>query len=128
MSNTGGINNPAGAHLMVCVGMTLDGGALIVPIVSRHEYSDTACLINVGDHPFITRESCASYDFFRKISLVAINKDIEKGVVKTRAAVSAELLVRLQIGIVTSDELAPWAYEECKGDELKTWLIKKGHM
>ena len=128
MSGTGGVANPAGAHLMVCVGMTLDGGALIVPIVSRHDYSDTSCLIEVGDHPFIKHPSCAAYDFVRKISLASINADIASGMIKTRESVSAEVLTRLQVGIVTSDEIEPWAYAEAKGDDLKLWLKKKGHM
>lgn len=128
MSGTGGVNNPAGAHLMVCVGMTLDGGALIVPITSRHDQSDPSCILDVGDHPFIKHESCAAYYHFKKISLAAINAEMASGAVRNQGSVSVDALRRLQVGIVTSDEIAPWAYEEAKGDELKDWLKKKGLM
>lgn len=127
MSGTGGAANPSGAHLMVCLAIT-GGGAVIVPIVSRHDHSDTACVLNVGDHPFIRHESCAAYDFIKSIPVAAIEADAKSGLLRPQASVSAEVLVRLQVGLVTSDETAPWAFEAARGALLTKWLKHRGHM
>jgi CMP-2-keto-3-deoxyoctulosonic acid synthetase len=128
MGGTGGMHNPAGSHLMVCISKTTDGEAMVVPIVSRHDYSDTSCLINVGDHPFIKHESCADYGYTRKLSLSAVNEGIANQTIVLRPQVSKEVLVRLQIGLVTSDKIEPWAFDAACGDKLKLWLSSTGHI
>ena len=129
MANTGGVANPAGAHLMVClVAKTPEQNAIIVPIVSRRENFDTSCLLGVGDHPFLKHESCASYDFVRAIPMAGIDEDIANGSVVLQAPVSNAVLVRLQIGLVISEEVEPWAYDAAHGDELKIHLARKGCM
>lgn len=129
MTETGGAGNRAGAHLMICMG--IDGKkdtAIIVPVVSRHDLSDTSCILFVGDHPFIKHDSCVAYDFARLVSLSEINSKIEKGHIRLREAVSAEVLKRVQVGFVLSDETAPWIYEAAYGDELNNWLERHGHI
>lgn len=129
MSGTGGAANPDGAHLMVCLAVDQNkDAAVIVPIVTRHEFSDTACVLDVGDHPFITHESCASYDFARAISWSDINHQIEQRKVRLRAPVSDPVLKRLQVGFVLSDETAPVIYEAGNGQLLERWLRHHGHI
>ena len=88
MHNTGGVHGLPGAHLMVCLAINpQDNTAMtVVPIVSRHERSDSSCVLNIGDHPFINRESCASYDFAQVISLSGTNQEIAKGRIRLRAS------------------------------------------
>jgi hypothetical protein len=129
MANTGGVHNPAGAHLMVCLGIDPEKDtALIVPIVTRRDNSDLSCVLNVGDHPFIKQESCAAYDFMQVISLSNINHEIVKGRIKLRPAVSTDILVRLQCGFVLSDETAPWIFAAFRGQALMAALKHRGHI
>jgi hypothetical protein len=129
MHQTGGVHNPDGAHLMVCLAIDpAKDTAVVVPIVSRHERSDLSCVLDVGDHHFIKHESCASYDFAQVISLSAINGEIAKGRTKLRPSVSAEVLLRLQTGFVLSDETPPWIFMAAHGQKLMAWLRHKGHI
>lgn len=34
---------------------------LYVPVITMHPKYDSTCILNVGDHPFITHESCVDY-------------------------------------------------------------------
>jgi hypothetical protein len=129
MGDTGGAANRAGAHLMICMG--IDGRkntAIIVPVVSRHDLSDTSCTLGVGDHPFIKHDSCVAYDFARLVSLSEINEKIDKNLIRLGEAVSDDVLKRVQVGFVMSDETAPWIYEAGYGDKLKSWLQKHRYM
>lgn len=114
---------------MVCLAIDPEKDtATIVPIVTRHERSDSSCVLNAGDHPFIKRESCASYDFAQVISLSATNNEIAKGRIKLRPSVSANILLLLQTGFVLSDETAPWIFAAAHGQKLMAWLKHKGHI
>lgn len=127
MHSTGGVANPDGAHLMICVTVdTKKDTAIIVPVVTRHEHSDAACVLDVGDHPFIGHESCAAYDFARVVTLSEASGEVDKGKIKLRDAVGDEVLRRLQVGFVLSDETAPLVYLAGNGQLLTTWLKAKG--
>ena len=128
MANTGGANNPAGAHLMVCIARTPEAMTVIVPIVSVREGSDLSCVLRVGDHPFIKHESCAAYNFARVIPIGAIEADIANGLIVLQAPLSSDVIVRFQVGLVSSDELEPWVYEAVHGDKLKAFLRYRGHL
>lgn len=129
LENTGGAANPAGAHLMIC--MAVDpkkDTAIVIPVVSRHEKSDTSCTLDVGDHKFIKHESCAAYDFARVIVLSDASAQVDRGVIRLKAPVSDEVLRRLQIGFVLSDETTPVVFEAGNGQALTTYLRHKGHI
>jgi hypothetical protein len=127
LSNTGGAANPAGAHLMICLAVDpKKDTAIIVPLITRHEYSDTSCVLNVGDHAFITHETCAAYDFARVVTLSETSNRVDRGAIKLKAPVSADVLKRLQVGFVLSDETAPWVFEAGNGAALTKWLKHQG--
>ena len=129
MANTGGASNPSGAHLMVCmVAKTPEKNAIIVPIVSLRENSDESCVLNVGDHPFIKHPSCAAYDFVRAIPTAGVESDIASGEIVLQAPLSDDVLRRLQIGFINSDEVEPWAFDAAHGDKLRAHLKRKGHL
>lgn len=127
MHGTGGAGNPDGAHLMVCLAVdrTKDT-AVVVPITTRHELSDVSCVLDVGDHPFINRESCASYDFARELCLSETEEKIGKRQLRLRDPVSDAVLKRLQVGLVLSDETAPWIFQAANGQALEAFLKHKG--
>lgn len=129
MTGTGGTNNPDGAHLMVCIAkVPPDGDALIVPIVSRHAFSDMACILEVGDHPFIKHQSCAAYDHARCIPMAAVKEEIRKGTIKIQEPASAAVVIRLQVGFVKSDETEPRLFRAAEGTKLTAHLKHKGHL
>lgn len=129
MHHTGGIHNPSGAHLFVCLAIDAkEDTAIIVPIVTRHERSDLSCVIDVGDHPFIKHQSCADYDFAQAISLNRTNNEIANGIIKLRRSVSAGVLTRLHVGFVLSDETAPWIFAAGHGQTLMAVLKHRGHI
>lgn len=129
MANTGGAGNPGGSHLMVCLAANRpENKAIIVPIVSLRNNSDTSCVLNMGDHPFIRHPSCADYAFIRAIPLAKIDDDVARGDVVLQAPVSRKLLVRLQVGLIKSDEVEQWAYDAAHADKLKVWLRHRGHI
>jgi hypothetical protein len=60
--------------------------------------------------------------------MASIQADIANTEVVLQAPVSNEVLIRLQIGFINSDEVEPWAYEAAHGDALKTVLKHRGHI
>lgn len=129
LNNTGGAANPAGSHLMICLIVDPDrDSAIIVPTVTRHEHSDPSCVFNVGDHPFIQHESCASYDFAREISLKEVNEQIDKRKIKLQERLSKGALIRLLIGFVSSDETTPRLYEAARGPAIAAGLKHRGYI
>lgn len=129
LKNTGGVNNPNGAHLMVCIAAHAPTDrAIIIPVVSRHAFSDTSCILNVGDHPFIKHESCAAYDYGQCVSLKAISAEIDAGKIKLQGKIGHEVLVRFQVGLVKSDETEPWLFNAAEGNALTAHLKHKGHL
>lgn len=129
VSGTGGYNNPAGAHLMVCVALNKSNdSAIIVPIVSQHDRSDTSCELRVGDHPFITHDSCVDYGFATIISLSETNAKIYAGTLKLKAPISNSVIKKFQIGLVTSDETPPYIFNEARGTALTAYLKHRGFM
>lgn len=111
---------------MVCVTLDKVKGAVVVPIVSRHELSDTSCQLDLGDHEFIKHESCAAYDFARLLDLNEANGKIDKKQLKLREPVEDGVLKRLQVGLVISDETAPWIFQAANGAVLSRFLKLKG--
>lgn len=121
MTGTGGAANPNGSHLMICL-TSKDDSILVVPVVSRHAYSDQSCVLQPADHEFLTHESCVDYSFARKCVKTALEEKISDGVYTAKAPVTALVMKRVLEGLLKSDETAPWVLEFCKGIEA---LIKK---
>lgn len=127
MGGTGGAYNPAGAHLMVCISMDrINDRVIVVPITSRHEYSDTSCCLYEGEHNFIRHDSVASYEFCQVLSISSVEEGLVDGTLKSRAPMSDDMLKRLQVGLVTSDEVTPNIFDLANGDMLTTFLKGKG--
>jgi hypothetical protein len=129
MADTGGALNPSGSHLMVCiVALTDKGNVIVVPIVTKHSYSDGACVIQAGEHPRVTHESCASYDWVKTLSAKAMSKALVEGSIKLEDPVPAEVLLRLQVGLAKSDETPGWALAEANATGLTAHLKANGQI
>lgn len=129
LSGTGGMANPEGCHLMVCLMVDQPKDvAVIVPIVTLHERSDRSCVLKIGGHDFIKHDSCASYDFAQAVSWSEINREVERKKLRLRSPVSDEVLKRLQVGFVLSDETPPYIYAAGSGQKLELWLKHRGYI
>lgn len=78
--------------------------------------------------PFIKHESCIAFDFARTASISAVDAEIAAGSVRLREAVSPDVLVRIQRGFCTSDEVAPNVYADAQGERLAAFLRHNGHL
>lgn len=127
LANTGGVANPAGAHLMICMAVDrANDRAVIVPVVSQHHFSDQTCLLAIGDHAFIKHDSCVAYDFARTVSIATVDAELAAKRLKLRAPLTLALLQRVQVGFCTSDETPPHVYADAHGEQLAAFLRHKG--
>ena len=79
---------------------------LIVNFTSWDTHEDQACILDVGDHPFITHRTCVNFPRAR----VASNADLDRLRVAGRIAMlsplSVDLLKRLREGAMDSTRLS----------------------
>ena len=126
MTGTGGSSNPAGAHLMICL-LSKEGDIMIVPVVTRHPYSDASCVLQAVEHEFLTHESCIDYSFARKCSKAALDEQIALGNYTMKETVSPMVMKRVLEGLIASDETAPWVLEFCDGIEAAIAKIEEDY-
>lgn len=126
MTGTGGIANPDGAHLMIC--LTSKGeDILVVPVVSRHSYTDTSCVLQPEDHEFLTHESCIDYSYAKKCSKASLENEIANGAYTEKEHVEPMVMKRILQGLLVSDETAPWVLDYCNGLEALIEKIDKDY-
>lgn len=72
----------------------------------RDRRHDPACVLDIGDHPFINRPTWVNYRLARVTSINALSKLETNGGLTRREPLSAEVLRRIRIGAAESDRLA----------------------
>jgi hypothetical protein len=80
-----------------------DGCVIVVSVTTRRRTSETLVKLQPGDHPFIRQESTVAYRYAEITWLQNINAAIASGAAKAREPISAELLRRIQDGLLESD-------------------------
>jgi hypothetical protein len=91
-------------HLRVVVtDPTPSGEVVVVSITTRRARSEPLVILNPGDHPFIQHESVVAYRYSEITSLAVIEQAIQSKKAKERETVAAELLRRIQRGLLDSD-------------------------
>ena len=114
-TGTGGFGNPGGGHLCVCLTSPCDkDNILIVTIQTYRPNFDTSCILDVGDHEFITHKSIATYARATKVGGTATQKLIDNGTHTQKASVSAAILKKLRDGLKVSGETPPFALDYAK--------------
>lgn len=69
-----------GAHLWIvasCPELDANDQALIVNVTSWASYADPACVLNIGDHPFIRHKSWIRYDRARLVPVPFLVRHID---------------------------------------------------
>jgi hypothetical protein len=95
-----------GQHLYVIMTNPCDEGqSLLVSLSSIKEgrFHDPACIIEVGEHPFVTKRSYVEYRLSRIIRCDHITKCVDGWTFTPKADVSDDLYAKIAAGIGASE-------------------------
>jgi hypothetical protein len=91
----------------------------IVRLTTRRKDSDCTCILQPGDHPFITHETVVDYGCALDISNAGLEGFVGNGKAFLRERVSAEVLDRIRQGAAESGDMP----EGCKEILIRQGLI-----
>ena len=75
---------------------------LVVNLTTYRQKSDTACLIQPGEHPFVTALTCVQYLACRDVKLGILKDWLDMGQIVKREPITQSLLSRIRQGAVDS--------------------------
>ena len=78
------------------------GDAIMVNLTTQRPHSDTTTIIQPGEHAFVDRPTVVFYADARMVNVNALEGGLRQGLVRQNAALSAELLQRIQNGLFVS--------------------------
>jgi hypothetical protein len=78
---------------------------VLVNFTTFEQEEETCCIVNAGEHPFITRKSCIRYKDARVTTAAALGQLAKTGKASRRQPVSGDLLARIRNGASESDFL-----------------------
>ncbi len=78
---------------------------LIVNVTTYEPGKDDSCVLEAGEHPFITHKSCVRYAGANVTSLAKIRKAITDGLVETHSPVRPDILAAVRDGAARSPYL-----------------------
>lgn len=84
------------------------GKCLYVHMISFKEDNpdqDCSCILNKGDHPFITRPTCINYAAAREANIDDIENAIDRCMCIEHPSLSSEVLERIREGARVSEHL-----------------------
>ena len=88
-----------GRHLWVVVSDPATDPAHVVIINMRTDRGiDRSCILNAGDHPFVTHPTCMRYDMARIVSNPELEKHAASATITLHAPASKEVLDRIRQG------------------------------
>ncbi len=101
------VTDPAGtydSHLWIVVSKPeLDGdNVLIVNLTSWRADKDQACVLDVGDHPYIRKRTCINYPGSKIVAASHLNLLINSGDLEKHVPVDMGLLDRIREGAMLS--------------------------
>ena len=83
------------------------GEILVVSVTTWREGKDPACMIERGEHPFVTHRSCMAYIEARCVSRDNLYTLKDGGYLKMQEPVSTELLGRMREAAAHTQNLKP---------------------
>ncbi len=84
-------------HLYIIISI-VDTKALIVNVTTKKASSDVSCVLQVGDHDFITRESVINYGDTKIPEIDNLKLAIDKEILKPQKPITDDLLSRILKG------------------------------
>jgi hypothetical protein len=103
--------------LIICSDSLPDGSVVAFNFTSQRWDSDQTCVIKVGEHPYLVRDSVIAYKFGRSLTPRQIAQ-LQLLAPKEYGPVSPELLLRIQEGALKSDQ-TPEYIKKIMADILK---------
>lgn len=114
------IRNPIGTHLHVVVAEASPNASasIFLVYISSQDIpaKDTTTIINVGEHPYITKESWVRHQNV----IISSRDEIQQYIVRHYGKVSPELLERIQNGIENSTRV-----NDYKKNIFREWKIDR---
>ena len=89
------------SHLWIVISDTVvaPDRVVIVNMTSWRSDKDQACVLEVGDHSYVTHRTCINYADAKIQTTANLETLIAKGMVQRHATCSEELLVRIRDGV-----------------------------
>src|ERR1700693_3528645 len=92
-------------HLFFVVSDFQEPEAVIMNLTTVRSFSDTSCVIQPGEHPFVTAASCVAYNFAEIVPSAIISDGVGSGTIVPQAALSPELMARVWDGAAVTRHL-----------------------
>ena len=80
-----------------------DGKCVIVNVTTQRAISDTTCVLQPGEHPFLKHNSVINYEDAIKTSAAAIEMSLKKGLVCSHSDMPSKVLERIIAGAKNGD-------------------------
>jgi hypothetical protein len=96
---------PNDKHLFVIIAPAQNGKYLCVNVTSKRDNSDTSCILQQSDHPFVRHDSVINYKKAREVDPALIQNQINRGNCQKYQPVSSKVLNRIQQGGLSSTRL-----------------------
>ena len=94
-------------HLFIIIAIEKSSNsALMVNVTSHKGGCDESCVLNIGDHPFVTHRSVINYADARIANIDKIAESIASGSFKGHYPVSSHILERIQQGGLSSSAIS----------------------
>ena len=104
LMKSGPSHDPERLHLhFVCLDVDDDGNTLIVPMSSYEgNYSDSTCILDIGDHEFIKHKSFVLYLEAQIRNADELQEDIDAGMLIPQKDMSEYIFLKIRNGVVRS--------------------------
>ena len=95
-------------HLHIVVSEPNDAGQVaVVNLTTRRWDSDTCCLLQVGDHPWVKHETVVLYSHAQLLAVEALTRGVEASVFRRHRDMLANPLRRIQGGALDCEQTPP---------------------
>ena len=78
---------------------------LVLTFTTRRRFVDTSCVVEVGEHPFVTHQTCVSYYHAQFWATQDIADGVNSGILVPYPPLSPELMIRVLDGAAISRDL-----------------------
>jgi hypothetical protein len=75
---------------------------VLVSFTKHRPDKDQACILEVGDHPFISQRTCVEYRRAKTASAKELQTLLDSGRISSHKPASPELLARIRAGVANS--------------------------
>lgn len=92
-------------HLFLIISSPSYPQVVVVNMTTPKRFSDTSCLLNKGDHPFVEHETCIAYEYAEIISTIELQEKESCKVISIQEPLSSQLLIRIWEGAAMTQHL-----------------------